>query len=144
MSGPEIGDSDGTVRRGEVLSPSEVPALGLDGMDLDYFVIDFRVGLQFGQIVVTIESPFRLSVNGETRTFDPSSREDLGPVLAIYPATVVTATIEPDATLRMVFEGGFTIEVPQDPQYEAWQLAGPGKQLIVCPPEDDGTLAVWR
>jgi hypothetical protein len=35
-------------------------------------------------------------------------------------------------------------DVPyQHPQYEAWQVVGPGSRLIVCPPASGSGLAVW-
>ena len=144
MPAPEIRYSDGSVRQGELLSPSVTPALGLDGADLTFIRINYQARLQFAETEVVIESPFRVSVGGEQRTLDPEVRADLGLLLAIYPATLASAVIQPDLSLRMVFESGSTIEVPQDLHYEAWQIEGPGSRLIVCPPEGDGTLAVWR
>ena len=65
--------------------------------------------------------------------------------MAIYPASLLSATVETDLTLHLDFVGAEPkIEVPQDPKHEAWHLVGPGPRLIVCPPAGDGRLAVWR
>jgi Family of unknown function (DUF6188) len=90
-----------------------------------------------------IGTPFRLITKEGKRTLDPDVRANLGPLIAIYPAYLASAEVETNLTLRLTFEGGATIEVPQNPHYEAWHVVGPGSRLIVCPPEGDGTLSVW-
>ena len=91
-----------------------------------------------------IETAFSLTANGTEHTLDPGHREELGPFLALYPATLSSATVDADLTLRLSFASGAAITVPQHPRYESWHIVGPGSRLIVCPPAGAGTLAVWR
>ena len=53
---------------------------------------------------------------------DPEKRAELGPLAAIYPTCLVSAVIEPNLTLQLTFEDGARIDVPQDREYEAWQI----------------------
>lgn len=122
----------------------ELPALGVDGTDLTFIRVDHQARLQFEQTEIVIETPFVITVHGHEVALDPERREELGPLLGIYPATMASATVEPDLTLRLLFDDGTTLRVPQHPHYESWHVVGPGSRLIVCPPAGDGSLAVWR
>ena len=123
--------------------PQAAPTLGLEGVDLSWIEIDFQIRLKFADTVVTIGTAFRLAADAAVHDLDPEVRSDLGPLLAVYPATVATAGITDDLTLRIEFGSGATIEVPQDPHYESWLINGPGSRLIVCPPSGGSGLAIW-
>lgn len=140
---PEIRYADGSVRPGKQSKPTELPSLGLDGRDLTFVRIDHEVRLQFGDAEIVIGTPFELAADGEVLTLDPERRGALGPLLALYPDTLTSAIIDPDLTLRLTFATGAAISVAQHPDYESWQVGGPGSRLVVCPPAGDGTLAVW-
>jgi len=90
-----------------------------------------------------IESPFILELDGNHHELDPRDRASLGPILALYPATLETAAVDDPATLTLRFASGASITVRQDPQYEAWQVNGPDNYLVVCTPGTSGDLAVW-
>lgn len=139
----EIHNSDGSVRQAEALAPSELADLRLGGLHLVRIGIDYQTRLEFDEIEVVIETPFRLVTQGTEWTLDPNERRELGPLLAIYPACVGAATVRTDLTLRVEFGGGVHLDVPQHPHFEAWQIVGPSSRLIVCPPQGSGTLAVW-
>ena len=140
---PRIRYSDGLDREGQALRPTQVPRLGLDGVDLKFIRIDHQTRLQFEAAEVVIGTSFRFITDGRERTLDPEKRADLGPVLAIYPTSLASAVVEANLTLSLTFENGSRIDVPQNPHYEAWQVVGPGSRLIVCPPEGNGTPVVW-
>lgn len=140
---PFIKSSDGRVRQGATVSASNAPVLQLDGADLVSIEIDFRAKLKFGDTTIAIGTPLRLTVKGQPHTLDPEARATLGPLLAIYPATVVSGTVGLDLTLRLEFTSGVVIEVPQDPAFEAWEINGPGSRIIVCPPAGGSGLAIW-
>ncbi|MGA3221830.1 MAG: DUF6188 family protein [Acidimicrobiales bacterium] len=53
------------------------------------------------------------------------------------------ASVDSAGTLSLRFTSGATIRVDQDPQYEAWQVNGPGNYLVVCTPGTTGDLAIW-
>jgi hypothetical protein len=110
---------------------------------MTYLRINHQVRLQFDDREVVIESRFRLTRGGSTVVLDPEKRGELGPLLAIYPATLQTSSVSADESLRLEFADGTTIEVPPDERYEAWQVCGPGSRLVVCGPAGGGGLAVW-
>lgn len=137
---PYIRDSEGVVRQGATLSPDAVALPQLSGVDLSFIRIDHQTRLQFEDVEVVIESPFTLTAGGVTASMD--EREDLGPLLALYPDTLVSMSVGSDCRLRVSFVSGASIEVPADPQYEAWQVVGPGAALVVCQPGGEG-LSCW-
>ena len=96
--------------------------LAIDHKDLDYIQIDFQARLQFGDVEVIIECPFVLTVDNVARRLDPDERAGLGPLLALYPASLSAAYVSERAGLHLTFDSGATIVVPQHVQYEAWQV----------------------
>jgi hypothetical protein len=133
-------ESDGTRRQGTTVRPHHDWDLDLRDREMSFVRIDHRTSLQFGDIAIVIEWPFTMRVDGESYELDEP--RELGPLLAQYPDILMTGTVDEDGTLRLIFGRGWTIDVPPDPHYEAWQIEGPGKNLVVCPP-DGGTLAIW-
>jgi hypothetical protein len=139
----EIRYSDGSARVGVAMRPSELPPFGLNGAELTFVRIDFQTRLQFGQTEIVIETPFDLVSGTSTQRLDPEDRPALGPLLAVYPAALDSAVVQPDLTVVLTFDGGVKIVVPQDQHYESWHVVGPGSRLIVCPPTGTGLLSVW-
>lgn len=137
---PYIQDSEGVVREGARLSPGAVALPELSGVDLSYIRIDHQTRLQFEDVEVVLEGPFLLTVGGVTVSLD--EKEDLGPLLVLYPDTLASLSVGSDCTLRVTFMSGASIEVPADPQYEAWQVVGPGAALVVCEPGGEA-LSCW-
>ena len=62
----------------------------------------------------------------------------------MYPNTFTSASVDDKATLRLTFTDETTITVPAGPQYEAWQVKGPGTFLVVCVPGTSGEIALWE
>lgn len=110
---------------------------------LSWIRVDHQTRLQLGEVEIVIESPFVLRADGTELTLDPCQREGLGPLLAIYPDTVELVQVEEDATLRLKFQGGAEVVVRADPDGEAWSVIGPGTQMFVCVPGDQGEIAIW-
>lgn len=117
--------------------------LGLAGVDLTYVRVDGQLRLQLGQVEVVIETAFDLVRDGQSQPLDPEDRASLGPVLALWPGTVQSATVGADQVLRLVLTSGAVIVVAPDRSYEAWQVVGPERRLVVCRPSGGG-LAVWE
>ncbi len=132
-------------QRGSTPKPpqDDPPALGIDGADLTSIEIYFQVRLKFGGISVTIGTPFHLVSGEKTYDLDPERRGDLEQLHAAYPASVVSAGISSNLTLRIELSSGAVIEVQEHPMYESWQVAGPGGRLIICPPTGGSGLAIW-
>jgi hypothetical protein len=117
--------------------------LRLRAADLTFIRIDHQTRLQFGLFEVVIETPFVLVVDEEERLLDPADRSNLGPLLALYPDSLASASIDEHAALSLMFASGASITVRQDPCYEAWQINGPDGYLVVCTPGTTGDLATW-
>jgi hypothetical protein len=122
---------------------AENRVLAIQPTELTYIRIDHQVRLQFGNVEIVIECPFVLTVNGVVHQLDPAARKDLGPLLAVYPAALATAYVTESAALHVEFDSGATIVVPQDAQYEAWQVHDDSGWLLVCMPGTTGDLAEW-
>lgn len=114
----------------------------MPAVDLTFIRIDHQTRLQFEATEIVVESPFVLQHGDATYPLDPRERAGLGPVLALYPDTLVEAAVDDEASLRLHFASGASITVWQNPHYEAWQVSGPDHYLVVCPPGMDGKLAV--
>lgn len=121
----------------------QVRALAIEHAELTYIRIDHQARLQFGEVEVVIECPFVLTVDGAIHRLDPEARSDLGPLLALYPTSLSTAYVSERATLHLDFDSGATIVVPQDAQYEAWQICDDRGWLLVCLPGTSGDMAEW-
>jgi Family of unknown function (DUF6188) len=137
---PRILHSDGSVHEGRSVAPAEVLLPAISGVDLTYFRIDGQIRLQFGDVEVQI-TRFVLRRGNEEWTLDGVT--ELGPLLELFPDTLDSISVDTEATLRLGFRSGARIDVAVDPRYEAWQIAGPGEALIVCPPSGQPGLAVW-
>ena len=144
MAEPVIIRDDGTKDYGKIVRVEEGWQLDFAPSDLSFLRVDHQARLQFGQTEVMIESPFRMSVGGVGYRLDPEDRPKLGPFLGLYPNSLATASVDAHATLNLIFTDGATIRVPADPQFEAWQVNGPGTFLVVCVPGTSGELAVWK
>ena len=111
--------------------------------DLTCICVNHETRFRFGATEVVVASGFRLVVEDREYDLDPSDRGLLGPVLTLYPGTLVQALVAPGGTLTLRFASGARIEVPADQHYEAWQVNGPGSRLIVCEPGGKN-LSVWE
>lgn len=114
--------------------------LVLGSRDLVRIDTENMVRLRFGDFEIKIESPFTVTSQG--RTSHCFENDSLGPLLSIYPDALVDSNVDEVGTLNLTFRSGVQIQVPPDRNYEAWQVVGPGKNLIVCVP-GGGEVAVW-
>lgn len=109
---PYIQDANGSIREGQTVTPTDVMVLSVEDRDLSFIRVDHQLRLQFGGTEVVIETPFTLAGNGEQRRLDPQDRQDLGPVLGLYPDVLQTLAVDPDGTLRLDLESGSSLTVP--------------------------------
>ena len=135
---PYIYDSKGDVRQGAVNWAGDKRILRFPKTELSFVRINHQTRLQFEGTEVVIESPFALESASTRLELDPDDRAVLGPVLALYPDSLLAATLDPGGTLALPFASGAFITVRQDPRYEAWQVNGPGNYVVVCTPGHDG------
>lgn len=120
---------------------SNLRDVALEEHDLTFVRVDHQLRFQFGETEVVIATPFTLVADGREHKLAPEHRDGLGPVLALYPDSLVQLVIGDDGDLRLDWESGAMLTVLPDPSFEAWQVSGPGNRLIVCTP--GGELAVW-
>src|SRR4051812_19105801 len=140
---PVIIHSDGRKFYGDVVRSAGNRALTIEETDLTYIRIDHQARLQFGQVEIVIECPFVLTVADTVHRLDPEARIELGPLLALYPASLSAAYVSEQAALHLDFDGGATVVVPQNAQYEAWQVHDDKGWLLACQPGSSGEMAEW-
>lgn len=140
--GPLIIRADGSLGPGSTADPSDW-RLTLAPCDLSFIRVDHQARLQFDEVEVMISTRFQVKRRNSVYDLDPGDRGGLGPLLAIYPAALASASIDGDGTLRLAFDNGDTLTVPPDRDFEPWQISGPATALIVCMPGEKGTLAIW-
>ena len=125
MPEPAIIRSDGTKDIGRVTRAGEDWSLELSPCDLTYLRVNHQARLQLGEAEVVIEGAFRVQEGDLELTLDPGDRRALSPFLGLYPNTLVDASVDAEATLRLSFSSGAIVTVPSDPHYEAWQVSEP-------------------
>jgi hypothetical protein len=59
---------------------------------------------------------------------------DYAPLLGLMGVTVNGVEISTNGDLRIEFASGDEIQVAPDPNYEAWELEGLGRLMVVCTP----------
>jgi hypothetical protein len=62
---------------------------------------------------------------------DPTS---YAPLLHLLNAAISRVAISAEGDLGVDFESGERVEVAPDPDYEAWELEGLGRLIVVCAP----------
>lgn len=140
---PVIIQSDGRKVYGELVRSAGNRALTIEETDLTCIRIDHQVRLQFGKVEFVIGYLFVLTGGGGVHRLDPEVRIDLVPLLALYPASLSAAYVSERAALHLDFDSGATVVVPQDAQYEAWQVHYDRGLLLVCLPGTSGDMAEW-
>jgi hypothetical protein len=80
--------------------------------------------------------------NGTSHDLDADQdRLSLGVALTLFERQITQAAVERGGRLLLRFDDGSEVSAPPLAGYEAWQISGPGRALIVCAP--GGHLAVW-
>lgn len=124
--------------------------LPLAGRPLSRCCVDSAVGLHFlgsgegnGDFTIRIEGKFRVGPRSSTRAseLDPGERGSLGPVLGLVGLSVTRAAARPSGDLELVFADETVLRVPSDPQFEAWEVAGPHGLLLIS--TAGGGLTTW-
>ncbi|MGE3327609.1 MAG: DUF6188 family protein [Acidimicrobiia bacterium] len=140
---PFIRQADGLLFEGHAVQPPPGVLDRVVGQDLTFVRVDHQTRLQFGDFEIVIEGPFRVTTSdGTDHRLDAALRASLGPVLDLFPDSLIAATVEADASLRLRLASGATLDVPADFEFEAWQVNGPGGFLVVCATGGEG-LALW-
>jgi hypothetical protein len=95
-----------------------------------------------GTFEVRIETGLRCSLIPDERLLDPEDDpRQLAPLLGLLQLEVLRATASSRGELALRFVDGTRLDVPADPDYEAWTLNGPNGLLLVSIP--GGDVGVW-
>ena len=100
---------------------------GADGdfvIPLERFVCS-DVGHFPNQVIVRREG------SEETARISGKGLDDVIPGLVQLKARIVRAVATTDSTLRIDFDGADSVEVPADPDVEAWEIRGPGPVTVI-------------
>jgi hypothetical protein len=96
-----------------------------------------------GNFEIRIENDYTISLDDGAHHFSP---KHFNPGLELpnllLDRTISSSIAEADGTLNIGFDNGGRLKVPPHKTYEAWTLAGPQGQKVVCMP--GGELAIWQ
>ncbi len=93
----------------------------LDEPDLSFIRIDDRLKLQFGFTQLAIDRHF--AVSGSSHALDPRRRDQLGPAIALFPATLRWLWTSVGGDLTAIFMSGVKLAVAHDPTAQAWSIS---------------------
>lgn len=118
-------------------------ALPLAGQAISRVTFDHAVSFLSGDMVLRIETPFELHTSaGPPATVDPEDAATQATALVgLFRATIESADVEEDGTLRLGISDGRAIVVRPDDDYEAWTFAGAEGEQVVCLP--GGGVTTW-
>ncbi len=94
----------------------------LDEPALTSIRINDQSTLQFGETDLVLDSPFVVEIAGVTHHLDPRRWDALGPLVALYPATVRWLWTSAQGQLTVVFDDGSRLSVSPDPVNKAWSV----------------------
>jgi hypothetical protein len=90
---------------------------------------------------IRITGVFRLHAPDGTHDLNvEGANEALAPVLAVVGRSVTASSVSSEGTLNLTVEGGLTLCVPSDPQYEAWEVRTEAEYLVCAP---GGGVSQW-
>jgi Family of unknown function (DUF6188) len=118
--------------------------LGLRGKRLETVEPGYTLILRLSDLnVIAISSPLTIERGGKSIHLSPEDdpEESFEPLQALAGQEIDAANTDPDGSLNVVFDGGARVRVESDPDYEAWNVSGPGGALVVSTP--GGKLAIW-
>jgi hypothetical protein len=109
----------------------------------DWFILP----LDRMRAVEWVERPYQsdlvLRADGdEAKIHLPPSLREQATKLVANAAVVVKARVSSTSVLEVTFAAGQVLAVPPDEKYEAWQVLGPGRVMVVAP-AGGGEPAIW-
>lgn len=105
------------------------------------FVIDIHFEKDDFMIRLSTNLEWKLGKN--IHNFDPEKMTEFDhEILKSLDSTEIRRVeISDTGSLTVSFSSGTEFRCPPDPDYEAWEVSGPGTQKIICQPS--GRLAIW-
>jgi hypothetical protein len=125
----------------------------LEGLVVSQIAVDgaLRLRLQPGldappadAVEVVVESTFvHRASDGSRSVCDPASQPPaVAAALGLVHRTLEWASVSEQGELALGFDDASGIVVWANPEFEAWQIVGPGRALVVCLP-GGGAPAEW-
>jgi Family of unknown function (DUF6188) len=96
-------------------------------------------GAEEGRATLMIGDEFSVSSAGAVHELRATKPADLGPLFSLLRGTIERAAVAADGTLQIAVGTG-VVEVPPNPQFEAWDLSTPAFKAVCVP---GGELAIW-
>jgi hypothetical protein len=124
--------------------------ISLEGREVTACTVDYAFSLCFWALdeptaYLRIEQPFAfVEPDGTCYLLVPErKRRELAPALDCFGKTVARLFIDRrSGSLDLAFEDGTRVTVESHPEFEAWDLTGPGSLKLVCTP-GGGEPAMW-
>lgn len=117
----------------------------IQGQQVQRLCFDYAVSIETSDgAVLRIETPFQLSQSGEDpfQTVDPEHLEQSGSSLfSLINGEIGSASISDWGALSIRFAKGQLLLCEPNSQFEAWSIASPSGEQMVCLP--GGGVAVW-
>ncbi len=119
--------------------------MNFHGQAVTRISIDYRLALLLDSDArVVLGCPFELT-QGASGTPGPvlldPKRQDVAAALGLFGAKVLSAVAFKTGSMRLVFDNGCHLNSRADPDFEAWEVLGPGGWRIISMP--GGKLAIW-
>lgn len=117
--------------------------LGLDGQTITNHTFGYT-------LLLVTEAGFKLGIENDCTLHTSTGSWNISPeslqaepeqALTLTNRTISSAATDQSGTLDISFTDGHHLTVGPDAEYEAWTLAGPDGQKVVCLP--GGDLATW-
>lgn len=117
--------------------------LELKGQTISHQHFDYTMTLETDTgVELNIENDYTLHTTDASRCISPEPvSADSEQPTSLINRTISTATSDETGALKISFADGGRVTVEADPDYEAWNLAGPDGRKVVCLP--GGELATW-
>ena len=132
----------------QIVEEDEYFLLPLDGREVTQCRVDSDFSLVSCEptrddVVIRVAS-FRLAGrSGDETLIDAEGpRDRLAPALTLYRDRIGHAKAWKDGRLEITFSSGRTLTASPDPDYESWEVSGPGSIMLVCVP-GGGEPAIW-
>jgi hypothetical protein len=118
--------------------PWEIPVSGFEVLAITFGGETCVTAYGHGGATVAFSfgGPFRMcdADDDEVELDAHGSWSALAPLLKLRYDTIEQASVDGGARLRLRFRSGRRLKAGPDPQYENWQVAGPGDLRLVAPP----------
>jgi len=121
--------------------------LPLEDKPVCRFLVDSQLTIEFlepesERTIIVIGGEFNLEIDSKEYVLSAEKPTTLGPVFALYRATVASALAFKSGRLEVRFAEGAKISATPHSDFESWHVTGARGLCVVCRP--GGDLAIWK